>query len=151
MDYFTLTLPYAGVLTASTTGADTTGRLYQAQAKGEPLLVAADTDSGRGTNFRLGTAVAQGTYYLAVSAGRRSGEYRLAVHYTPALAELFRRTAAPLPAARHRLRNLNRNHLISRKRASFWVDLKETRKKVQRIFEGEVTAAPWNLTVKYSA
>ena len=45
-----------------------------------------DTDSGRGTNFALGTAVAAGTYYLAVSAGRGSGEYRLRVHYTPAFA-----------------------------------------------------------------
>ena len=86
MDYFTLDLPRAGILTASTTGADTTGRLYQAQDEGEPLLVAEDTDSGRGTNFALGTAVEVGTYYLAVSAGRGSGEYRLRVHYTPAFA-----------------------------------------------------------------
>ena len=84
VDYFTLNLPYPGILTASTTGADTTGRLYQAQAEGDPLLVAEDTDSGRGTNFALGTAVAADTYYLAVSAGRGSGEYRLSVHYTPA-------------------------------------------------------------------
>ena len=84
IDYFTLDLPYAGILTASTTGADTTGRLYQAQDEGEPLLVTEDTDSGRGSNFALGTAVEAGTYYLAVSAGRGSGEYRLSVHYTPA-------------------------------------------------------------------
>ena len=48
IDYFTLDLPYAGILTASTTGADTTGRLYQAQDEGEPMLVTEDTDSGRG-------------------------------------------------------------------------------------------------------
>ena len=84
VDYFTLDLPYAGLLTASTTGADTTGRLYQAQDEGDPILVTQDTDSGRGTNFALGTAVSTGTYYLAVSAGRGSGEYRLRVHYTPA-------------------------------------------------------------------
>ena len=86
VDYFTLDLPYAGLLTASTTGADTTGRLYQAQDEGEPLLVTQDTDSGRGSNFALGTAVEAGTYYLAVSAGRGSGEYRLRMHYTPAFA-----------------------------------------------------------------
>ena len=82
-DYFTLDLPYAGILTAATTGGtDTTGRLSQAQEDGDPILVTQDTDSGR--NFSLGTAVEPGTYYLAVSAGRGSGEYRLTVHYTPA-------------------------------------------------------------------
>ena len=84
VDYFSVELPYPGILTASTIGADTTGRLYQAQDEGAPRLVAEDTDSGRGTNFALGTAVEAGTYYLAVSAGRGSGEYRLSVHYTPA-------------------------------------------------------------------
>ena len=87
IDYFTLDLPYAGLLTASTTGADTTGRLYQAQDEGEPRLVAEDTDSGRGSNFALGTSVEAGTYYLAVLAGRGSGEYRLSVHYTPAFVD----------------------------------------------------------------
>ena len=87
VDYFQVTLPYAGVLTAHTTGADTTGRLYQVQADGAPLLVAEDTDSGRSSNFALGTAVAADTYYLAVSAGRGSGEYRLSVHYTPAFVD----------------------------------------------------------------
>ena len=86
IDYFTLDLPYAGLLTASTTGTDTTGRLYQAQDEGDPRLVTEDTDSGRGANFALGTAVEAGTYYLAVLAGRGSGEYRLRVHYTPAFA-----------------------------------------------------------------
>ena len=87
VDYFRLDLPRAGILTASTTGADTTGRLYQAQDEGEPLPVAEDTDSGRGSNFALGTAVEAGTYYLAVSAGASSGEYRLSVHYTPAFVD----------------------------------------------------------------
>ena len=88
VDYFTLTLPYGGLLTAATTGGvDTTGRLYQAQADGDPRLVAEDTDSGRGSNFALGTAVTADTYYLAVSAGRGSGEYTLTVHYTPAFVD----------------------------------------------------------------
>ena len=87
VDYFRLDLPHAGILTASTTGADTTGRLYHAQEDGEPLPVADDTDSGRGTNFALGAAVEKGTSYLAVSAGRGSGAYRLRVHYTPAFFE----------------------------------------------------------------
>ena len=87
IDYFTLDLPYAGLLTASTTGADTTGRLYQAHEDGDPRLVTKDTDSGSGRNFRLGSAVKAGTYYLAVSAGASSGEYRLSVHYTPAFVD----------------------------------------------------------------
>ncbi len=87
MDYFSVTLPHAGILTAHTTGADTTGRLYQASDEGAPLLVAEDTASGRGTNFSLGHAVEPGTYYLAVAAGRRSGAYTLHVHYTPAWFE----------------------------------------------------------------
>ena len=87
VDYFSVALPYAGILTAHTTGqTDTTGQLYQAQDEGDPPLVREDTDSGRGTNFALGTAVEAGTYYLAVSAERGSGEYRLRVHYTPAFA-----------------------------------------------------------------
>ena len=81
VDYFTLELPSAGVLTAQTTGTDTTGRLYQAQEEGDPRLVAEDTDSGP---FQLGEAVTAGTYYLAVSAGRSTGEYTLHVDYTPA-------------------------------------------------------------------
>ena len=88
VDYFTLDLPHAGVLTASTTGgADTTGQLSQAQAEGDPLLITDDTDRGPGRNFALGAAVEPGTYYLAVSAGRPSGDYRLAVDYTPAFVE----------------------------------------------------------------
>ena len=57
----------------------------------DPLLVAEDTDSG--TRHQLppsAHAVEAATYYLAVSAGRGSGEYRLAVHYTPAFAEQSR-------------------------------------------------------------
>ena len=85
VDYFTLDLPYAGVLTASTTGGtDTTGRLYEAQAEGAPLLITEDTDGGP---FQLGVAVEPGTYYLAVSAGTGSGAYTLTVHYTPAFFE----------------------------------------------------------------
>ncbi len=87
IDYFTLDLPYAGVLIAHTTGGDTTGRLYQAQAEGTPVLIATDTDSGSGANFRLGVAVEPGTYYLAVSAGASFGDYRLLVDYTPAFVE----------------------------------------------------------------
>ena len=87
VDYFRLDLPYAGVLTASTTGGlDTTGRLYQAQDAGAPLLVAEDRRLGRA--FRLGEAVAPGVYYLAVSAGGSiRGDYTLRVHYTPAFVD----------------------------------------------------------------
>ena len=85
VDYFTLALPYAGILTASTTGGtDTTGRLYQAQAEGAPSPLAEDTGNGP---FRLGVAVEPGTYYLAVSAGAGVGDYRLLVDYTPAFVD----------------------------------------------------------------
>ena len=89
VDYFQLDLSRGGVLTASTTGVtDTTGRLYEAQEDDAPLLlVADDTDSGSGANFRLGVAVEPGTYYLAVSAGASFGDYRLLVDYTPAFVD----------------------------------------------------------------
>ena len=88
VDYFTLLLPYAGVLTAATTGGtDTTGRLYQAQEDDAPLLVTDAADGGAGRNFALGAALEPGTYYLVVSAGTGSGEYTLYVHYTPAFFE----------------------------------------------------------------
>ena len=87
VDTFRLDLPHAGVLLARTTGGDTTGRLYQAPAAGAPVLLATDTDSGSGPNFRLGVAVEPGTYYLAVSAGASFGAYRLGVDYTPAFVD----------------------------------------------------------------
>ena len=87
VDTFRLDLPHAGVLLARTTGGDTTGRLYQAAAAGAPVLLATDTDSGSGPNFRLGVAVDPGTYYLAVSAGASFGAYRLGVDYTPAFVD----------------------------------------------------------------
>ena len=85
MDYFTLALPHAGVLTAATTGGtDTTGRLYQAQADDALALLAEDTTRGP---FEVGVAVEPGTYYLAVSAGAGVGDYRLLVDYTPAFVD----------------------------------------------------------------
>ena len=84
VDYFTLDLPHAGVLTATTGGVDTTGRLYQVQDDGTPVLVAEDTARGP---FQLGVPVEPGTYYLAVSAGASFGAYRLLVDYTPAFVE----------------------------------------------------------------
>ncbi len=84
VDTFRLDLPAAGVLTASTTGGDTTGRLYQAQEDGTPVLLAEDTTRGP---FEVGVAVEPGTYYLAISAGASFGAYRLLVDYTPAFVE----------------------------------------------------------------
>ena len=85
VDYFTLDLPYAGILTAATTGGtDTTGRLYQAQADDVLALLAEDTTRGP---FEVGVAVEPGTYYLAVSAGASVGDYRLTVDYTPAFVD----------------------------------------------------------------
>ena len=114
MDYFQVALPYAGVLSATTSGpTDTQGQLWQdapgetqalraAAAPGAPpgplqraqsghtlTLVAADTDSGTRRNFQLGEAVAAGTYYLAVSAGTSGsgGAYTLEVQYSAAQFE----------------------------------------------------------------
>ena len=84
IDYFTLALPSAGVLLARTTGGDTTGRLYQVQDDGTPILLAEATARGP---FEVGVAVDPGTYYLAVSAGASFGDYRLLVDYTPAFVE----------------------------------------------------------------
>ena len=93
IDYFQVDIPHVGVLTASTTGGDTTDQLWQAHADGDPTLVPEDTNSGPSRNFRLGAAVEPGTYFLAVSAGATFGNYRLLVDYTPAFFD------TPAPAS----------------------------------------------------
>ena len=84
VDYFRIEIPNAGILTASTTGADTTIGLYQLQAEGEPRLISdEETADDPERDFDLGVAVKPGTYYLLVSAGSTVGDYRLSVDYSP--------------------------------------------------------------------
>ncbi len=88
-DYFHLALPSAGILRATTTGhTDTQGQLWQERA-GELVLVAEAAAGGARSNFQLGTAVAAGPYYLAVSAGATgtAGAYTLDLAYSPGYFE----------------------------------------------------------------
>ena len=74
VDYFTVTVPHAGVLVVETTGAtDTVGTVWQA---GE-ALARADSGGAR-RNFRLVVSVAAGPVVIVVAGtGRRTGSYTL--------------------------------------------------------------------------
>ena len=74
VDYFTLTLPQAGVLVVETSGStDTVGTVWQA---GEELGMAAS--GGERRNFRLAVSVAAGSVVIAVAGtGGRTGAYTL--------------------------------------------------------------------------
>ena len=74
VDYFRLRLPQAGVLLLETNGrTDTRGTVWQA---GETM--AAATDGGPGTNFRLATPVEAGDVVIAIAGeGGRTGAYTL--------------------------------------------------------------------------
>ena len=74
MDYFRLRLAQAGVLLIETNGStDTRGQVWQA---GEEL--AAATDGGPGTNFRLATPVEAGDVLIAIAGeGGATGAYTL--------------------------------------------------------------------------
>ena len=73
-DYFTLTVPQAGILVVETTGAtDTVGTVWQA---GEELGTA--TSGGTRRNFRLRVPVAAGPVVIAVAGNRgQTGRYTL--------------------------------------------------------------------------
>ena len=77
IDYFTLTVPHAGILVVETTGStDTVGTVWQA---GVELGQAAS--GGERQNFRLAMPVAAGEAVMAVAGnGRRTGAYRLETH-----------------------------------------------------------------------
>ena len=74
IDYFTLTLPQAGVLVVETTGStDTVGTVWQ---DGEELAMA--DSSGARRNFRLSVRVQAGPVVIAVAGnGRQTGRYTL--------------------------------------------------------------------------
>ena len=75
-DHFRIEIPNAGILTASTTGADTAIHFHQLQAGGGLLLLSDEENVA-------GVAVKPGTYYVTVSAGHTFGEYGLQVDYSP--------------------------------------------------------------------
>ena len=77
VDYFTLTVPYAGVLMVETTGAtDTVGTVWQEGVE----LGMADSGGAR-RNFRLSVAVEAGPVVIAVAGnGSRTGAYTLRTH-----------------------------------------------------------------------
>ena len=79
-------MPHPGLLWAeSQSRLNTRGRLFDA----EETLLLSDDNSGQRRNFRLGTAVAAGTYYLAVdSPSSATGAYTLAVDYRPGYLEI---------------------------------------------------------------
>ena len=74
IDYFTFTLPQAGVLVVETTGStDTVGTVWQ---DGEELAMA--DSGGAGRNFRLSVRVQAGPVVIAVAGnGRQTGRYTL--------------------------------------------------------------------------
>ena len=74
VDYFTLSVPQAGVLVVETTGPTATvGTVWR---DGEELATA--SAGGAGRNFRLSTQVAAGPVVIAVAGpGRRTGRYTL--------------------------------------------------------------------------
>ena len=75
VDYFTLTVPQAGLLVVETTGStDTQGRLTTPDGQ---VLAQAD-GGGAQQNFQVTRRVAAGTYLVAVS-GTGTGSYRLEV------------------------------------------------------------------------
>ena len=85
VDYFRIGVGQAGQLVVASGGdTDTTGRLEN----GNGTELAADDDGGDGDNFRIAYHVAAGDYYVAVRGfnDTRTGEYSLAVSFTPAPA-----------------------------------------------------------------
>ena len=74
-DVFRVEIASTGEIAAYTTGStDTTGRLYSRDRTTD----VSDDDGGRGTNFRIETDVAAGTYYVEVAGYDNAlGEYTL--------------------------------------------------------------------------
>lgn len=74
-DYFRLNVPSPTTIVVFTTGSlDTSGTLFGHSNR----QLAQDEDSGSGTNFRIASRVAGGTYYVRVeSKGTATGSYVL--------------------------------------------------------------------------
>ena len=85
IDFYEITVTTAGTLSLYSRGnVDTVGVLYQAPATGNGDHVAADNNSGEGTNFRMDFGVSPGTYYVHVRGLRDSdlGEYELVSEFS---------------------------------------------------------------------
>ena len=85
VDYFRIGVGQAGQLVVASGGdTDTSGRLED----GRGTELASDDDDGDGDNFRIVHDVAAGAHYVAVRGfdDARTGEYSLAVSFTPAPA-----------------------------------------------------------------
>ena len=76
-DYFRVTMTDSGILMVSTTGSvDTEGAILDSSG----TVLARDSDSGEGWNFRVSVPVSAGTYYIAVEGwGSDTGDYTLDV------------------------------------------------------------------------
>ena len=73
MDYFTFTVPQAGLLVVETTGAtDTVGTVWQAGVE-----LGMEAGGGAGQNFRLSVPVGVGAVVIAVAGSGRTGSYTL--------------------------------------------------------------------------
>ncbi len=85
-DTFVFDLPWPGlIIIESQSALDTRARLFDAALQ----EVATDDHSGPRQNFRLGSAVAAGVYYLAVDSPRGStGAYTLRMDYRPGYLEI---------------------------------------------------------------
>ena len=84
VDYFSVDVPYAGVLVVETSGPTATmGTVWQDEAE----LATADS-GGVGQNFRLSVRVAPGSVVIAVAGnGRQTGRYTLQVTFLPGYLE----------------------------------------------------------------
>ena len=76
-DYFRVEMTGSGILTVSTTGSvDTEGAIWDSSG----TVLARDSDSGEGWNFRVSVPVSAGTYYIAVEGwGIDTDDYTLDV------------------------------------------------------------------------
>ncbi len=73
VDYFTLEVPYDGVLVVETAGStDTVGTVWQAGVE-----LATATGGGAGQNFHLSVPVQAGAVMIAVASAGRTGSYHL--------------------------------------------------------------------------
>lgn len=81
-DYFRLSVPGPGTLSASTTGStDTVGTLHGAGC----VVLQSDDDGGEGSNFSISAPVESGDHYISVRhfGPTGTGAYVLSVAYSP--------------------------------------------------------------------
>ena len=94
-DYFSIQVPGAGTLRATSTGdTDTMGAIYDSTG----ALLAADNDDGEGMNFDVSASIVSvGAYYVRVTgAGTDTGMYSLTVAFIPDHHSNDRDSATPV-------------------------------------------------------